>query len=316
MRGEGDVGAALRLARLIRSERVEVLHYHTAHAVTLGTMATMFCGRRAAVAARRVSFPLRGRLFGRIKYRYRIDKIVAVSDAIRRSLIAQGLDPRRVVTVHSGVDPDRFAAGNRRRFRTALRVGGDRCPEEAFLIGTATHLASHKGVDLFLRAAAEAILEIPNARFVIVGTGREAASLRRLTERLGISNRVAFAGFRDDMPDVLAGLDAFVLASSSGEGSPAVLKEAMAAGVPVVATAIDGIEEIVEDGVHGLFTPAEDAAAMARAVTLLARDQDLRSRLVAAGRFRVRQFTIVRMVLATEEVYRSLEGLGDKVEAP
>jgi glycosyltransferase involved in cell wall biosynthesis len=84
----------------------------------------------------------------------------------------------------------------------------------------------------------------------------------------------------------------------------------------VVATAIDGIEEIVEDGVHGLLTPPEDAAAMARAITLLARRQDLRSRLVAAGRLRVRQFTIDRMVVATEEVYRSIEGLGGEVQSP
>ena len=90
MWGELDVGASRRIAGLLREERVDLLHYHTAHAVTLGSVATLFAGRRAAVAARRVSFPLRSRIMGRIKYRFRIDRVVAVTGAIRKQLIDQG----------------------------------------------------------------------------------------------------------------------------------------------------------------------------------------------------------------------------------
>ena len=89
-----------------------------------------------------------------------------------------------------------------------------------------------------------------------------------------------------DMPDVMAGLDLFVLASTSGEGSPAVLKEAMAAGVPVAAAGLDGVEEIIEDARHGLLTPPGDAKALARAVVNLSRDGDLRRRLAGAARRR------------------------------
>src|SRR5439155_2669521 len=135
----------------------------------------------------------------------------------------------------------------------------------AFLIGTAGHLAAHKGLEVFLCAAADAASELPDARFVVIGRGEAETSLRRAAERLGIAPRVAFAGFREDMPDVFAGLDLFVLSSVSGEGSPAVLKEAMAAGTPLVVTALDGIEEIVEDARHGLLVPPGNAPALARA---------------------------------------------------
>ncbi len=308
MRGECDLRAARGLARLIRARQIDILHYHTAHAVSLGTLATLICGRRSSVAARRVSFPLRGGPFARLKYRFRVDRVVAVSEAIRRSLVARGLDPRRVVTVHSGIEPERFTGGDPRRLRASLPEPAGSWPGEAFIIGTAGHLAAHKGFGLFLHAAAAATVEFPAARFVIIGTGAERQELERLALDLGLAGKVVFAGFRDDMPDVFAGLDLFVLASNSGEGSPAVIKEAMAAGVPLVATGLDGVEEIIEDGRHGLLTPPENAPAMARAMIILAQDGDLRARFAAAARVRVREFTVDHMVERTEAVYRSLEG--------
>ena len=304
-RGEWDLGAAGRIARLIGRVRPDILHYHTAHAVALGTLSTLRSGRRRAVAARRVSFALRGRLAGRLKYSFRIDRIIAVSEGIRRGLIAQGLPADRVVTVHSGIDPARFAHGDRRRFRASLPDAAA-WPPEAWWIGTAGHLAAHKGFDLFLEAAALAAADLPEARFVIAGGGEEEASLRRLVSRRGLSGRVVFAGFRDDMPDVLAGLDLFCLTSTSGEGSPAAVKEAMAAGVPLIASALDGVGEIVEDARHGLLTPPGDAPALARAMVTLSRDGALRERLAAEARRRVEAFTIDVMVERTEIVYGSL----------
>jgi glycosyltransferase involved in cell wall biosynthesis len=308
MRGELDLGAARSLARLVREEKVDLLHGHTAHAVTLGTLGTLAQNPRpATVAARRLSFPLRRALLGRFKYSFHVDRVIAVSEAIRRLLVRQGLDPARVVTVHSGIDPDRFGRGDRRRFRESLRPVLGAETETAFLIGTAGHLAAHKGIDLFLAAAAGVAAEIPEARFLVVGRGEGENVLRQNVASLGLEGRVVFAGFRDDMPDVFAGLDLFVLASTSGEGSPAVLKEAMAAGTPVVATALDGIEEIIEDARHGLLVPPGNAPALARAMILLARDPALRSRYAAAARERVGAFTADRMVEGTLAVYRSIE---------
>lgn len=306
-RGELDPAAALRLARILGTWRVQLLHDHTAHAVTLGTLASLVAGRRPVVATRRVSFPVRGRFLGRLKYSFRIDRLIAVSEAIRARLIADGFDPRHVVTVHSGIDLERFERGDRSRFRATL--GAPAGFETAFLVGTAGHLAAHKGIDLFLDAAALAARELPQLRFVIIGRGEEEGRLRARAARLGLSERVVFTGFRDDMPDVFAGLDLFVLASLSGEGSPAVVKEAMAAGVVVAATALEGLEEIVEDRRHALLTPPGNAPALARTIVLLASDPALRERLVVAAREKVREFTADQMVERTERVYHSvLEG--------
>jgi glycosyltransferase involved in cell wall biosynthesis len=306
-RGELDLGSARLLSRTLREERVDLLHAHTAHAVTLATLATLLWrDRPRIVAARRLSFPLRGRVLGRVKYGFRVDRVIAVSEAIRRLLIRQGLDPARVAVVHSGIDPQRFREGERSRLRESLRplLGDD--ADTAFLVGTAGHLAAHKGLDVFLSAAADAATEMPEARFVVFGRGEADVSLRRAAERLGITSRVVFAGFRDDMPDVFAGLDLFVLSSVSGEGSPAVLKEAMAAGTPLVATALDGIEEIVEDARHGLLVPPGNAPALARAMVILAQDPRLRAQYSAAAQKRVLEFTADRMVEKTEDVYRSI----------
>lgn len=307
MRGEWDLVAARRLAALLRARPFDRIHYHTAHAIGVGTLASLLAGRRPAVASRRVSFRLRGGFLGRLKYTYRVDRVIAVSEAIRRGLIAQGLDPARVVTVHSGIDVERFARGDRARFRAS--IAGARWPPGAPVIGTAGHLAAHKGFDLFLEAAAEVARHDPRPRFVVVGTGGEDARLRTLAAALGLGDRVLFAGFRDDMPDVFAGLSVFVLASHSGEGSPAVLKEAMAAGVPVAATSLDGVGEIIEDARHGLLTPPGDARAMARAIRTLLEDDPLRSRLVSEARRRAREFGVDRMVENTESVYASLGGV-------
>lgn len=306
MRGELHLGAARRIGEIIRAESVSLLHYHTAHAVSLGTLATCFSGRRPAVASRRLSFPLRSRLLSRLKYSYRVDRVIAVSGAIRRHLLTQGFDPRRVDVVHSGIELERFTGAARGRFRESLRGEGAGVGPGTFLIGTAGHLAGEKGFDLFIEAAALAARELPRAMFVLVGRGEKEAALRNLASRLGVQEKVLFAGFREEMPEVFEGLNLFVLPSPLGEGSPAVVKEAMAAGVPLVATDLDGMEEITEDGRHALLVPPGNAPAMARAMVLLAGDAPLRERLVGAARRRVREFAAERMIERTEAIYRSL----------
>jgi glycosyltransferase involved in cell wall biosynthesis len=307
-RGEWDLGAARRLAAILRRWPIDRLHYHTAHAAAIGGLASLFAGRRPAVASRRVSFRLHGGALGRLKYTWRVDRVIAVSEAIRRGLVACGLPPERVVTVHSGIDAARFASGDRDRFRAALAATG--WPPDAPLVGTAGHLAAHKGIDLFIDAAALVAPHHPAARFLIVGTGEEETALRRRAAERGLGERLRFAGFRDDMPDVFAGLDLFVLASTSGEGSPAVVKEAMAAGAPVVASALDGVEEIVEDARDGLLVPPGSAAALAAAIRTLLEDATLAARLRVAARLRAAEFGIDTMVERTEVVYASLPELG------
>lgn len=305
-RGDWDLPAARRLAALLRRSSPDILHLHTGHAVALGTFASFLLEAPPLVASRRVSFPLHGGPLGRLKYSLRVARVIAVSESIRLSLIERGLAAERVVTVHSGIDPGRFARGDRWTTRAEWTAAAG-WPEDAFVIATASHLATHKGVDLFLAAAARAARERPEARFLVIGRGEREADLKRQAREAGMAACVHFAGFRDDMPDVLAGADLFVLASRSGEGSPAVLKEAMAAGLPVVASALDGVREIIEDGRHGLLTTPGHVEDLTRAIVLLTGDGALRARLGDGGRERVALFTLDRMVERTAAVYESLE---------
>src|SRR5206468_12248127 len=116
-------------------------------------------------------------------------------------------------SIHSGIDPLRFQGGDRARFRAETAAAPLAWPADSFLIGTVGHLAAHKGFDLFLEAAASAAREIPLARFVVVGEGEEERDLRRRAAALGLGDRLWFTGFRNDIPDVLAGINLFLPAT-------------------------------------------------------------------------------------------------------
>jgi glycosyltransferase involved in cell wall biosynthesis len=141
---------------------------------------------------------------------------------------------------------------------------------------------------------------------VVVGDGPERAQLEALAGQLGLADRVHLAGHQQDVRPWLAALDVLVL-SSDWEGMPNALLEAMAAGLPIVATAVGGVPEVVVDGATGLLVPPGDPSALAEAITRLLRDPDLRRTMGQAGRARVeRRFSINETVRLTEELYATL----------
>ena len=302
MNGEFDPASIFGIAGILRESQVDVMHYHTSHAVTLGTLATLIAGRRAAVLTRRVSFSLRRNPLARIKYTFRVDHLIAVADSVRWVMIAEGIAPDRVSVIHSGIDLSRFQGA-------ADRAGLDRelgLPPDAFLIGCVGHLAKHKGHGALLDAAGRVAASMPQLRLLMIGEGSERARLEARAASGPLAGRAIFVGFRDDVPRLMAALDLFVLPSLSGEGSPAVIKEAMACGVPVVATDLDGVREIVEDGREALLVPPADPDRLAAAIRRAASDAELRRALTEAGRARVKEFSSDRMVERTLEVYRQV----------
>lgn len=302
MRGEFDVLSILGIAGIIRDHPVDILHYHTSHAVTLGTLASLLAGRRPAVATRRVSFSLRRNPLAKLKYGFRIDHLIAVADGVRWIMIAEGIAPDRVSVIHSGIDLSRFGLeSDREGLERELGV-----PREAFLVGSVGHLAPHKGQATLLRAMAQVAQAIPHLGLLMIGEGSDRPRLEAEAAAGPLAGRCLFTGFRDDVPRLMASLDLLVLPSHSGEGSPAVVKEAMASGVPVVATDLEGVREIVEDGREAVLVPTGDPARLAAAVERLAADPDLRASLAGAARSRVREFSADRMVDRTLEVYSKL----------
>jgi len=302
-RGELDPAGAWRLARTWKRFQPDLVHYHTSHAITLGTLASYLVGRRPAVASRRVSFPLSRNPVARFKYTHRVDRLLAVSGGIRDLLARAGLPESRLRVVHSAIDLDRFRA-----LRSRSQVRGELgFSSTDFVVGTVGHLALHKGHRVLIEAAARTASGA-RCRYLVAGTGECEGDLKETVRRLGLQDSFRFFGFLERVEEILPGIDLFAFPSLSGEGSPAALKEAMACGIPVVASRISGVEEVVRDGVEALLVLPGDAAALAAAVDRFASDPELCLDFGRRGRQRAREFGVDRMVLATESAYREVLG--------
>ena len=233
------------------------------------------------------------------------DRVIAVSNAARRVEIETcGADPKRVITIVNGVDAE-TPGDSANKPATSLRneFGID---ESTMVIGTVGRLHRAKGLDIFLHAAADVRHTTPGVRFIIVGSGPDRAALESLTDTLSIAPNVAFLGERSDIPDLLSAMNLFVL-SSPEEGMPNVVLEAMAAGLPVVATGVGGTLEVVVDGKTGLLVPPGDPLRLAGAMTTMLADPDRMRMMGREGHRRVREcFRIETMVERTEELYEEV----------
>jgi glycosyltransferase involved in cell wall biosynthesis len=186
----------------------------------------------------------------------------------------------QISVVHSAYRPDRFHAGvDGSRVREDMGVA-----EDAPLVGVVGRLVEDKGQDDFLRAAAIVRRRHPRALFVLVGTGTADPSLRALASRLDLTDAARFLGFREDVPEITAALDVSVLPSVDCDASSAALKEALACGVPVVATDIGGASEIVRQGETGLIVPPRSPERLASAIQSLLEDPPAARAMGARGR--------------------------------
>jgi glycosyltransferase involved in cell wall biosynthesis len=301
-RGEFDPTAVIALARLVRRLGPGLLHFHTSHAVTLGTLAMAFSRRIPAVASRRVSFPLSRNPLARLKYTHRVDRVIAVSSGIREILVSSGVPSHNVVVIHSAVDLERFRTlPSREESRAAL--GYD---DQVTLVGAIGHLAEHKGHRVLVEAAGQLSRGSRAFRFLLVGRGELETVLRRRIQELGMEKTFRLLGHSDRIDHLLPAFDLLVFPSLSGEGSPAVLKEAMACGVPIVASGISGVEEVVRNGREGLLVRPGDPQILKDAILRLASDRNLATELGGRGRNRAQEFSVPRMVERTQAVYREL----------
>ena len=297
---EMDLSAAWRLSRAIKRLRPDVVHAHDPHAVAMASLALNMSRqpkRAPLVAARRVDFRLRGNALSRWKYD-QVDRFICASDAIRKILLADGLDSSRAVTVHEGIDLGRVAAAPPAALHEELWL-----PHGSPIVGNVAALVPHKGQRHLVEAAALVVREVPDARFVIAGEGELRESLEHQIKSHSLEKHVILAGFRPDVLSLHKAFDIFVM-SSVMEGLGTSLLDAMACGKPVVATTAGGMPEVVEDGESGLLVPPRDDRALARAIIRLLKDEPLRQRMGAAGMSLANsRFSAERMVAETLDVY-------------
>ncbi len=305
MRQDYDLPAARRLARTIESFRPDVVHAHHPRAHALALLAGLFVPIPRLVVSRRVSFPLnRWNLFSQWKYRTsRIRMFVAVSEDIKRVLVAGGVPRERVEVIQSGVDVRKFSPRPpAENVRQELGL-----PAGVPVVGNLTHFSWWKGQAYFLQAARKVLDAGVPAHFLLVGKDTDGPEARELARSLGIEKHVTLAGFRTDMPEVLSLLKISVVSSLAGEGFSGVLREAMSMGVAVAATDVGGNRELVKDGETGLLVPPKDAEALARALQRLLTDAPLASACARAAQANVRShYSLESMVEKTLGLYERL----------
>ena len=218
-----------------------------------------------------------------------------------------GHPERKVRIIHNGVDAERFSGSQVVAGGETLRAELGFSPDD-LVIGIVAGLRLVKNHELFLRAAKLVADGVPQARFLLVGSGEQRDHLEALTKELELEDRVVFTGFRNDVAGALHAIDIVVLSSDS-EAFPLSLLEAMASSRPIVSTAVGGIPEIVEDGVTGYLVPPRDATSLAARLVDLAENPDRRRAFGRAGRLRLeREFTLERHVEETERALTRVSG--------
>jgi glycosyltransferase involved in cell wall biosynthesis len=289
-------GLMLRLSHLLRRWQSDVIHTHDDRAHIYGT----FAGRLANVP--RILHTRHGRsphlsrrqqmLVGAASRL--IDRFVCVSDDSGRLAVEQGVAHRKVRTVRNGIDVQRFPCLGPRSDGPAVIVA---------------RLSPEKDIDSLLHATALVVRDDPSFRLEITGDGTCLAALRQTTASLRLEEHVRFLGQVRDIPSVLARAGLFVLSSIS-EGISLTLLEAMASGLPIVATRVGGNPEVVAEGETGFLVPPQNPSALADALLRLRRDPALGAQLGQASRQRVEAlFDVRRMIAEYEQMYRGVSAL-------
>jgi glycosyltransferase involved in cell wall biosynthesis len=314
-----DARTLFRLVRYILGKRIDILHTHMQGADILGRVAG-FITRRPVVTTIHglesdlLDTPPRRMALLRFTARWMCRRIIVVASYMRREAAAVlGLPLSRVLTIPNGVDIDKFhphAGVDRAAIKREL-AGGD-----YLLVVTVGRLVPPKAQDLFIEAARRVAKVLPNARFVIIGDGPLRDDLARLIEEAGVADRVFIGGWRDDIPDVLGASDLFVL-SSSQEGMPVAILEALSAGCPVVATDVGGVSEIVREGETGMLVPYGDPDALAGAIVRMLTNPEGAHHMAERGqRMAEQEYSMSAWARKWEALYLRELGLAPRPASP
>ncbi len=301
-----DFRAIFKLARLLRESEIDILHIHLPYPGILGRVAAHLSGVKAVVYTEHSMLERQRRLtrLGNLLTYPLNDVTIAVSDAVLHSVLYRQIFKHGIfVTIHNGIDLNAIEIADTCRVSLKESLG---IPAHHQVVGNVANLRPGKGHQYLLEAAQLVLNQCPDVTFVIVGREKEKVDLERLQElaqRLEIQDRVIFTGFRRDVFQVMSTFDIFVL-PSLWEGFGIVLLEAMALGKPVIGTDVDGIPEIIADGLNGFLVEPRNSQQLANRILRLLHDETLRNRMGQNGMQKVRlRFSIERTVKEMEKVY-------------
>ncbi|MFN7974570.1 MAG: glycosyltransferase family 4 protein [Acidobacteriota bacterium] len=308
-----DLRALSALRSLFRRERADIVHTHSSKAGILGRVAARLAGVPHIVhtvhgfgfhdyqrPAARAAFRAAEKLAGAFTERF----VLVSRENLERGVAAGVLDRRRSVVIRAGVEIERFRSGPipRSRVREALGLG-----EGDLVVGGVACLKPQKAPLDFVKVAREVVTAVPSAKFLLAGDGELRPEVESAIAELGLSGSVRLLGWRDDIPDLMRSFDLFLL-TSLWEGLPMVLPQARAAGLPIVATDVNGNAEAVARGVHGELCPPGDVAAISRACVALLSDAGRRAEIGRRTGEGLDEFSVGDMVARHVHLYEELWG--------
>jgi glycosyltransferase involved in cell wall biosynthesis len=294
------------LVRLLRAQKVQVLHIHLTgyHGGRWAVLAAKFARISATICTIQIAPhqpESRAVRAERGVMNLVVDRFIAVAQAPKRQLVDwAGLSGEKTAVIPNAVELQRYERvpeGARLEVRNQFGI-----PADAPLLGSLARLDPQKGLAHLLDAMPAVLARVPTVHLLLVGDGVLRASLEQQSRELGLTGCVHFAGQQRDVPRYLTTFDIFVLPSLF-EGLPLSILEAMAAGLPVVATAVDGTPEATEDGVTGYLVPPADPAALAAALAKLLEKPDTAARMSAEARIRARSFSLDALIDRLSRLY-------------
>ncbi len=305
-----DLKALLKMVRVMRNGRYQIVHTHSSKAGVLGRIAAKIA--RVPVIVHTVhGWSFHEQMSPRkLRFYVALEKIgdwcghaaILVAEKDREKGLAQGIRTADYVVIRSGIELDRFGHPQIPPAEMRRQLG---IPADALVVGSVTRLSPQKApldlVNAFVRIASK----MPNTWFIIVGDGALRPEVESALQMGGLTAQTILTGLRRDVPELMAAFDLFVL-SSLWEGLPRVLPQAMASGLPIVCTAADGSAEAIEEGVNGFLVGKGETAVLADRVVQLLADGELRRRMGENGRARAPEFGAEKMVREIDALYQSL----------
>ena len=292
-----------KINKYIRKNRIKILQTFHPKGDLYGPLVGRMSGTPIIISSRRDLGFNRKNITIQKGINYLVQYMIAPSKAVKKVVIEkENVSEDKVRVIYNGVDTEYFKP-EKKKFSWRSE---ERLQNSNFIITIIANLHKIKGVEYFIRAASLIAQKIPESRFIIIGNGSEKDFLKKLAVQFGIFEKIIFTGIIDNIKDYLAVSDAYICSSLS-EGFSNSILEAMAMGLPVVATDVGGNQEAVADGESGFIVPTQDYQEIASKVIELYRNHDLRNEMGAKGRIIVEErFTLERMLREHEKLYLDL----------
>ncbi len=293
-----------KLSRFLETHKVDILHTHRSSDHWIGVLAVRLFGlsTQCRIIRTRHNFTrIKNNWINNKLYNKWTDRIIAVAEVIKEQLVNENnISGHKITAIHSSIDTEKFRGGfDGGKIRNEFGISTD-----TVVLGMVGRLRKHKDYPNMFVALKIIVKKFKNIKLLIVGDGILESQLKSVVQIMGLSNYVIFAGKRESIPQILSGIDIFVL-SSSVEGSPAVIKEALTMGKPVVSTNAGGIPEIIQNGVTGILVPPHNPEALADGILNAINNMDKSLKMAEKGKqVIIDEFSETKLAELTAEVYQ------------